>query len=70
MLPATHDLYKVQYRRLDDQALRNLPGLADVVDLGRKVQPPQCHAQQELHSSHDPIAVADVRPALDQVELK
>src|SRR6516162_5289980 len=50
--------------------LRNLLGLADVVDLGREVQPPQCHAQQELHSGHDPIAVADVRPALDQVQLK
>ena len=25
--------------------LRNLLGLADVIDLGREVQPPQCHAE-------------------------
>src|SRR6516165_2060293 len=30
--------------------LRNLLGIADVVDLSREVLPPQCHAQQELHS--------------------
>src|SRR5712672_1831227 len=39
--------------------LRNLLGLADVIDLGREVQPPQCHAQQELHPGHDTVAIAD-----------
>src|SRR4051812_38080493 len=27
-------------------------------------------AEQEPHPGHDPIAVADARPALDQVQLK
>jgi hypothetical protein len=28
---------------------RNLLRLAEMINLGRKVQPPQCHAEQELH---------------------
>jgi hypothetical protein len=30
----------------------------------------ECDAEQEPNSGHDPIAVADARPALDEVQLK
>jgi len=46
---------------------RNLLWLADVIDLAGKVQPPQCHAQQELQTGHDPVAIADAHAGLGQV---
>ena len=49
--------------------LRNLLRLADVVDLGREVQPPQCHAQLEAHTGHDTVAVADARSRLGKMQL-
>jgi len=39
--------------------LRDLLGLAQVIDLGNKIQPPQRHAHQELHPSHDAVAITD-----------
>src|ERR1700693_6631655 len=50
--------------------LWDLLGLAKVIDLGRKIQPPQRHAHQELHPGHDAIAIADAYAALDQVQLE
>jgi hypothetical protein len=50
--------------------LRNRLRLVQVIDLGRKVQPPQRHPQQELHPGHDPVAIADADPALGQVQLE
>src|SRR5712691_3705753 len=44
--------------------------LADVINLGGKIQSPQRHTQQELQPGHDPIAVADARASLGQVQLK
>jgi hypothetical protein len=42
-----------------------------VPDLGRQiVAMQQRDAKQEPHPRHDPIAVADAHPALDQVQLK
>src|SRR5215831_6925292 len=38
---------------------RNLLRLAEVIDLGRKVQPPQRYAEQEPQPGHDAVAVAD-----------
>src|SRR6266699_964427 len=59
----TLDLLRAQHRR---QPL----GLLDVPDLGRQVVATERDAEQEPYSGHDPIAVADARPALDQVQLK
>src|SRR5215471_7401296 len=39
--------------------LRDLLRLADVIDLGGKVQSPQCHAEQEPQPGHDAVAIAD-----------
>ena len=39
-------------------------------NLGRQIVATERDAEQEPHPSHDPIAVADARPALDQVQLK
>src|SRR5580704_10234518 len=50
--------------------LRDLLRLAQVIDLGRKIQPPQRHAHQELHPGHDAVAIADAEAALDQVQLE
>ena len=50
--------------------LRDLLRLADVINLGGKIQSPQRHTQQELQPGHDPIAVADARASLGQVQLK
>ena len=50
--------------------LRNRLGLAEMIDLGCKVQPPQRHAQQELHPGHDAVAIADADSALGQVQLE
>jgi hypothetical protein len=50
---------------------RNLLGLAEVIDLGGKVQSPQRHAEQEPQPGHDAVAVAaDARARLGQVKLK
>src|SRR5258707_2542765 len=38
--------------------------------LGRQIVATERDAEQEPHPGHDPIAVADARPALDQVQLK
>src|SRR5271155_1915087 len=59
----TLDLLRAQHRR---QPL----GLLDVPDLGRQIVATERDAEQEPHPGHDPIAVADARPALDQVQLK
>src|SRR5262245_15332447 len=49
---------------------RNLLRLAEVIDLGRKVQSPQRHAEQEPQPGHDAVAVADARARLGQVQLE
>src|SRR5947209_18762620 len=36
--------------------LRNLLGLAQVINLGSKIEPPQRHAEQKPHPSHDAVA--------------
>src|SRR5882762_2292700 len=50
--------------------LRNLLGLADVIDLGRKIQPPQRHAEQEPQPGHDAVAIADARTRLGKMQLE
>src|SRR6516165_2889332 len=52
------------------QYLRNLLRLADVIDLGRKIQLAQRYAKQKPHSGHDTVAVADAHAGLSQVQLK
>src|SRR6266853_6778279 len=49
---------------------RNLLGLADVIDLGGKIQSPQRHAKQEPQPGHDAVAVADAHTRLRKVQLK
>src|SRR4029077_4105712 len=49
---------------------RDLLGLADVIDLGRKIQSPQRHAKQEPQPGHDAVAVADAHTRLRKVELE
>ena len=49
---------------------RNLLRLTQVIDLGRKIQSPQRHAQQEPHPSHDLIAGTDAQPCLGEVQLE
>src|ERR1700688_2229288 len=49
---------------------RNLLRLAEVINLGRKVRPPQCYAEQELHPGHDAVAIADAHARLGQVQLE
>ena len=39
-------------------------------DLGRQIVATQRDAEQEPHPGHDPIAIADARTALDEVQLK
>src|SRR6202045_4700003 len=50
--------------------LRNFLRLAEVINLGRKIQPPQRHAEQELYSGHDAVAIGDAYAGLGQVQLK
>src|ERR1700680_1704901 len=74
---AQHDA-GLEARRDRQQATRlvrthhlwDLLGLAKVIDIGRKNQPPQRHARQELHPGHDAVAIADAYAALDQVQLE
>ncbi len=42
----------------------DLLGLADVIDLGGKIQPPQRHAKQEPQPGHGAVAAADAHPCL------
>src|SRR5215471_1151648 len=49
---------------------RNLHRLTQVIDLGRKIQSPQRHAQQEPHPGHDLIAGTDAQPRLGEVQLE
>ena len=43
---------------------RDLLGFFDVIDLGRKIQSPQRHAEQEPEPGHDAVAIADARAYL------
>ena len=54
--------------RAHDQ--RNLLRFTQVINLGRKVLPPQRHAEQELHPGHDAVAIANAHPGLGQVQLE
>src|SRR5258707_14614619 len=56
--------------KLMAQHWRQPLGLLDVPNLGRQIVATERDAEQEPHPGHDPIAVADARPALDQVQLK
>ena len=49
---------------------RDLLRLAEVIDLGRKIQSPQRHAEQEPQPGHDAVAVADAHARLGQVQLE
>jgi hypothetical protein len=49
---------------------RDLLRLADVIDLGGKIQSPQCHAEQEPQPGHDAIAIANAHADLGQVQLE
>src|ERR1700692_4462387 len=49
---------------------RNLLRLTEVINLGRKVQPPQRHAKQEPQPGHDAVAIADARARLGKMQLK
>src|ERR1019366_8544917 len=39
-------------------------------DLGRKIQPPQRHTEQEPQPGHDAVAIADARPRLGKMQLE
>jgi hypothetical protein len=41
-----------------------------VVDLGGQIVPPQRDVEQKPHPGHDPVAIADAQPALDQMQLE
>jgi len=49
---------------------RDLLRLTDVIDLGGKIQSPQCHAEQEPQPGHDAIAIANAHADLGQVQLE
>src|SRR6266436_4292706 len=50
--------------------LRYLLRLTDVIDLGGKIQSPQCHAEQKPQPGHDTVAIADAHAGLGQVQLE
>jgi hypothetical protein len=50
--------------------LRYLLRLAEMIDLGGKIQPPQRHAEQEPHSGHDAVAIADAYARLRKMQLE
>jgi cytochrome b561 len=54
--------------RADHQ--RYLLRLAEMIDLGGEIEPPQRHAKQETHSGHDAVAVADAHAGLSQMQLE
>src|SRR5260221_13655972 len=49
---------------------RDLLRLADVIDLGGKIQSPQRHAEQEPQPGHDAVAIADAHARLGQLQLE
>src|SRR6516225_5277583 len=49
---------------------RDLLRLTDVIDLGGKIQSPQCHAEQEPQPGHDAVAIADAHAGLGRVQLE
>jgi hypothetical protein len=49
---------------------RDLLRLAEVIDLGGKIQSPQRHAEQEPQPGHDAVAIADAHARLGQVQLE
>ncbi len=69
---------QLQCLRRDQQALdlirahhrRDLARLADLIELGRQIMPAQCNPEQELHTGHDAIAIADGEPAPGQIQLE
>ena len=44
--------------------------LLEMPDLGRQIVVTQRDAEQEAHSGHDPVAVADAGAALDEMRLE
>jgi hypothetical protein len=50
--------------------LRYLLRLAEMIDLGGKIQPPQRHAEQEPNSGHHAVAIANTHARLGQVQLE
>ena len=48
---------------------RHSLGLAQMIDLSRKIMTAKCYAKQKLHTCHDAVAIADAGTALDQVKL-
>jgi hypothetical protein len=44
--------------------------LAQLIDLGRKIQSPHRHLKQEPQPSHDAVAGTDAHVRLGQVQLK
>ena len=50
--------------------LRDLLRLAEVIDLGGKIQSPQRHAEQEPHPGHNTVAIADARAGLGKIQLE
>ena len=49
---------------------RDLLGLAQMIDLGGKIQSPQRHAEQEPQPGHDAVAIADTHAGLGQLQLE
>jgi hypothetical protein len=49
---------------------RDLLRFLQVIDLGRQIVAPQRHPEQKPHAGHDPVAVTNAGPALDQEELE
>src|ERR1700739_2113953 len=49
---------------------RQLLRLLEGVDPRGEIVPPQRDAEQKPHPRHDPVAIADAQPALDQVQLE
>jgi len=41
-----------------------------MIDLGGEIVPPQGNSEQEPDPGHDPVAIDDARPGLDQEELE
>jgi hypothetical protein len=69
---------RLQARRYDQNTLdlltaqhwRQLLRFLDVPDLSRQIVATQRDAEQKPHPGHDPIAVADARSVLDEVQLE
>jgi hypothetical protein len=49
---------------------RDLLRLAQVINLGGKIQPSQRHAEQEPQPGHDAVAIADAHAGLGEVQLE